>query len=65
MGVWRCPRCGATVTLQPQFGEIVAVYDLCGRRDPRSPSAPVRMEPVSADTVGAASSPERELVPTR
>lgn len=65
MGVWRCPRCGATAVLHPQFGEIVAVYDLCGRRDPRSPSAPVRMEPVVDESAEAASSPERELVASR
>jgi len=64
MGVWRCPRCGSIATLEPQFGEILAVYDLCATStDTRAGRGPVRMEPVALeDVVGTR---ERELVNSR
>lgn len=64
MAVWRCPRCGSIATLEPQFGEILAVYDLCATStDTRAGRGPVRMERVALeDVVGM---PEPELVNSR
>jgi len=64
MGVWRCPWCGSIATLEPQFGEILAVYDLCSTStDTRAGRGPVRMEPVTLEDVVGAREPE--LVNTR
>jgi len=64
MGVWRFPRCGSIATLEPQFGEILAVYDLCSTStDTRAGRGPVRMEPVTLEDVVGAREPE--LVNTR
>lgn len=50
MGVWRCPHCGSTVTLEARFGQILAVYDLCAMgTDARTGRGPVRMEPVASE----------------
>lgn len=62
MSVWRCPRCGSVTALEPRFGEIVSVYDLCTPgTDARAGRSPTRMEPVAADD-GAEGTRERELV---
>ncbi len=62
MSVWRCPRCGSVTTLEPRFGEIVSVYDLCTPgTDARAGRSPTRMEPVAADD-GTEGTRERELV---
>lgn len=48
MGLWRCPRCGSVVTLEPRFGQIVSVYDLCTEgTDARAGRGPTRMEPIT------------------
>jgi len=59
MEVWRCPRCGSIATLEPKFGEILAVYDLCSTStDTRAGRGPVRMEPVTLEDVVGAREPE-------
>lgn len=51
MGVWRCPHCGSTVTLEARFGQILAVYDLCAvGTDARTGRGPVRMESVVTES---------------
>lgn len=45
MSIWRCPRCGSIAVVEPQFGDVVAVFDLCNHGgDLRAHHTPVRME---------------------
>jgi hypothetical protein len=66
MGLWRCPRCGTVVTLEPRFGQIMGVYDLCTEgTDARAGRGPTRMEPVVASPEGTSEVRQPELVTTR
>jgi hypothetical protein len=63
MGLWRCPRCGTVVTLEPRFGQIVGVYDLCTEgTDARAGRGPTRMEPVAQALEGTSDVRQPELV---
>ncbi len=45
--------------MEPKFGEILAVYDLCSTStDTRAGRGPVRMEPVTLEDVVGAREPE-------
>jgi len=66
MGLWRCPRCGTVVTLEPHFGQIVGVYDLCTEgTDARAGRGPTRMEPLAQALEGTSDVRQPELVNAR
>ncbi len=67
MESWCCPRCGSVVMLEPRFGQIVGVYDLCTEgTDARAGRGPTRMERVvPASPEGSLEVREPELVSGR
>ncbi len=66
MESWSCPRCGSVVKLEPRFGQIVVVYDLCGEgTDARAGRGPTRMERVVPASEGSLEVREPELVSSR
>ena len=66
MGLWRCPRCGTVVALEPRFGQIVGVYDLCTEgTDARAGRGPTRMENVEQALEGTSDVRQPELVNSR